>query len=85
MSPFVEVAALRVELGTPDRAGRVPGLGFGARPTQLFPLSKSRASRGSRYSTYEHGGSSSGAHMRHDSKRRRFGCASERLKNEMPS
>ena len=29
-------------MGTQERAGRVPGLGFGARPTQLFPPSGSR-------------------------------------------
>ena len=32
-SPFAEVAAIHAEIGTPDRAGRVPGLGFEARPT----------------------------------------------------
>ena len=45
MSPFAEVAAIRAQLGTLDRAGRVPGLGFGARPTQLFPSSGSRATQ----------------------------------------
>ena len=29
-------------MGTQERAGRVPGLGFGARPTQLFSPSGSR-------------------------------------------
>ena len=41
-SPYEEVVALHTQLGTQERAGRVPGLGFGARPTQLFPPSGSR-------------------------------------------
>ena len=45
-SPFAEVAAIHAEIGTPDRAGRVPGLGFGARPTQLFTSSGSRGTQG---------------------------------------
>ena len=44
-SPFAEVAAIHAEIGTPDPAGRVPGLGFGARPTQLFTSSGSRGTR----------------------------------------
>ena len=45
-SPFAEVAAIREQIGTPDCAGRVPGLGFGARPTQLFTSSGSRGTQG---------------------------------------
>ena len=45
-SPFAEVAAIHAEIGTPDPAGRVPGLGFGARPTQLFTSSGSRGTQG---------------------------------------
>ena len=47
MSPFAEVVALHTQMGTQNRAGRVPGLGFGARPTQLFPPSGSRGSQAS--------------------------------------
>ena len=45
VGPFEEVVALHTQMGTQDCAGRVPGLGFGARPTQLFPPSGSRGSK----------------------------------------
>ena len=57
MSPFAEVAAIRAQLGTQDRAGRVPGLAFGARPTQLYPPSRSSGSKA--YSVSSSGASQS--------------------------
>ena len=47
VNPFAEVVALHTQMETQDRAGCVPGLGFRARPTQLFPPSGSCGSQAS--------------------------------------
>ena len=50
MDPFAEVAAVCSTIGVPKCGGRVPGLGFGARPSHVLGAYRS--------STYEGGGAS---------------------------